>query len=173
MQKSVLKLEAVINSLTQFSRNMGHALTEQEIIFDEMIEEVLDELKYPFHADKVKITKNYSAEDVLTSDYLRLKIILSNLISNALKYRNVNVQSHVEITFRKEADKHVITIEDNGIGISHENQTRIFEMFYRGTQQSTGSGLGLYIVKETVEKLGGSITVESEPGSFTRFIVTL
>lgn len=173
MQKSVLKLEAVINSLTQFSRNMGHALTQQEIIFDEMIEEVLDELKYPFHADKVKIIKSYSTEDVLTSDYLRLKIILSNLISNALKYRNVNVQSHVEITFRKEGDKHLIQIKDNGIGISHENQTKIFEMFYRGTQQSTGSGLGLYIVKETVEKLGGSITVESEPGSYTRFVVIL
>lgn len=173
MQKSVLKLEGVINSLTQFSRNMGHALMQQEIVFDEMIEEVLDELKYPFHADKVKIIKNYGAQDVLTSDYLRLKIILSNLISNALKYRNVNVQSHVEITFRKNGDKHRIQIQDNGIGISSENQARIFEMFYRGTQQSNGSGLGLYIVKETVEKLGGSITVESEPGSFTRFIAIL
>ena len=52
MQKSVLKLEGVINSLTQFSRNMGHALIKQEIIFDEMVEEVLDELKFPFHSDK-------------------------------------------------------------------------------------------------------------------------
>ena len=173
MQKSVLKLEGVINSLTQFSRNMGHALTLQEIIFDEMIEEVLDELKYPFHADKVKIIKKYNAEDVISSDYLRLKIILSNLISNALKYRHGHGQSFVEITFKKEDSRHLIQIKDNGIGISKENQAKVFDMFFRATLQSTGSGLGLYIVKETVEKLGGSISVDSEPGNYTCFSIVL
>jgi signal transduction histidine kinase len=173
MQKSVLKLEGVINSLTQFSRNMGHALIHQEIIFDDMIEEVLDELKYPFHADKVKIIKKYKSEDFITSDYLRLKIILSNLISNALKYRNSHTQSFVEIAFKKEGTKHLIQISDNGIGVSKENQLKVFDMFFRATLQSTGSGLGLYIVKETVEKLGGSISVDSEPGNYTHFTVTL
>lgn len=173
MQKSVMKLEGVINSLTQFSRNMGHALIKQEIIFDDMVEEVLDELKYPFHADKVKIIKNYKTEDYITSDYLRLKIILSNLISNALKYKNGNAQSYVEITFEREGVHHRIQIKDNGIGISRENQAKVFDMFFRATLQSTGSGLGLYIVKETVEKLGGSIILDSVPGNYTVFIVTL
>lgn len=173
MQKSVMKLEGVINSLTQFSRNMGHALIKQEIVFDEMIEEVLDELKYPFHADKVKIIKNYKPEDFINSDYLRLKIILSNLISNALKYKNANGQSFVEITFDREGAHHRIQIKDNGIGISRENQAKVFDMFFRATLQSTGSGLGLYIVKETVEKLGGTITLDSVPGSYTVFDVTL
>lgn len=174
MQKSVLKLEGVITSLTQFSRNMGHALTKQEIIFDEMVEEVLDELKYPFHADKVKIIRCYRKTDFITSDYLRLKIILSNLISNALKYKNANApQCIVEISFSKHEGLDRIQVKDNGIGISKENQAKVFEMFYRATLQSTGSGLGLYIVKETVEKLGGTITVDSVPGSYTQFIVTL
>lgn len=174
MQKSVLKLEGVINSLTQFSRNMGHALIKQEIIFDELVEEVLDELKYPFHADKVKIIKRYNNSDYINSDYLRLKIILSNLISNALKYKNgKTAQSFVEIVFEKNGGSHYIQIKDNGIGISKENQSRVFDMFFRATLQSTGSGLGLYIVKETVEKLGGAITLDSVPGSHTTFIVTL
>ena len=128
MQKSVLKLEGVINSLTQFSRNMGHALIKQEIIFDELVEEVLDELKYPFHSDKVKIIKNYKKTALITSDYLRLKIILSNLISNALKYKNVNVSpSIVEITHEKINGSDRIQVKDNGIGISKENQEKVFE----------------------------------------------
>jgi ligand-binding sensor domain-containing protein/signal transduction histidine kinase len=174
MQKSVLKLEAVINSLTQFSRNMGHALIKQEFIFDEMIEEVLDELKYPFHSDKVRIVKLYSKSDSVTSDYLRLKIVLSNLISNALKYKNIhNTDSFIEISFCKKGDRDRISIKDNGIGISKENQLKVFDMFFRATMQSNGSGLGLYIVKETVEKLEGEISVDSNPGSYTLFTVTL
>jgi signal transduction histidine kinase/ligand-binding sensor domain-containing protein len=174
MQKSVLKLEGVINGLTQFSRNMGHALVKQEIIFDELIEEVLDELKYPFHSDKVKIIKSYQKAALITSDYLRLKIILSNLISNALKYKNDDVSpSIVEITHEKLNGYDRIQVKDNGIGISKENQEKVFEMFYRATLQSTGSGLGLYIVKETVEKLGGKISLNSVLGSHTIIVVTL
>ena len=174
MQKSVVKLEGVINSLTQFSRNMGHALTKQEIIFDELIEEVLDELKYPFHSDNVKIVKNYQKTARITSDYLRLKIILSNLISNALKYKNNDASpSIVEITYNNSNGCNSIQIKDNGIGIAKENQGKVFEMFFRATLQSTGSGLGLYIVKETVEKLGGKISLDSVQGSHTTMLVTL
>ncbi len=174
MQKSVIKLEGVINSLTQFSRNMGHAIIKQEFIFDEMVEEVLDELKYPFHSDKVKIIKDYKNSDCVISDYLRLKIILSNLISNALKYKNGNdPESFVEISYGKHQGSDRIKIKDNGIGISKENQAKVFDMFFRATLQSNGSGLGLYIVKETIEKLGGKIAVDSNPGSYTLFTVTL
>jgi ligand-binding sensor domain-containing protein/signal transduction histidine kinase len=174
MQKSVLKLEGVINSLTQFSRNMGHAIVKQEFIFDEMINEVLDELKYPFHTDKVKIIKDYNASAFIISDYLRLKIILSNLISNALKYKKSNgSDSFVYISYQNNNESNVIQIKDNGIGISTENQLKVFDMFFRATLQSNGSGLGLYIVKETVEKLGGKITLESAPSSYTMFTVVL
>jgi signal transduction histidine kinase len=99
---------------------------------------------------------------------------LSNLISNALKYKNRNAEEcFLEITFRKQEGKHLIQIKDNGIGISKENQAKVFDMFFRATLQSTGSGLGLYIVKETVEKLGGTIAVDSVPDQSTAFIVTL
>jgi signal transduction histidine kinase len=174
MQKSVVKLEGVINSLTQFSRNMGHAIIKQEFIFDEMINEVLDELKYPFHAEKVKIIKDYNASDFVISDYLRLKIILSNLISNALKYKKTNTpDAYVIISYQKLDGRYNFRIKDNGIGISDENQLKVFDMFFRATLQSNGSGLGLYIVKETVEKLGGKISLESIAGDYTQFSVTL
>ena len=62
---------------------------------------------------------------------------------------------------------------DNGIGIDEANLNRIFEMFYRATEQSDGSGIGLYIVKNAVDKLGGQISVSSRPGQGTRFNIVL
>jgi signal transduction histidine kinase len=66
-----------------------------------------------------------------------------------------------------------LSFKDNGIGISPENLNRIFEMFYRASEQSEGSGLGLYIVRNAVEKLGGQLTVASKPGAGTTFQITL
>ena len=66
-----------------------------------------------------------------------------------------------------------ISFSDNGIGISQENLNRIFEMFFRATEQSDGSGIGLYIVKNAVEKLGGQISVASKQGEGTRFNIIL
>ena len=66
-----------------------------------------------------------------------------------------------------------ITFADNGIGIDEENLTRVFEMFYRATEQSDGSGIGLYIVKNAVDKLGGQISVASRVGQGTRFNIIL
>ena len=66
-----------------------------------------------------------------------------------------------------------ILIEDNGIGISKEEQKEVFKMFYRATERSTGSGLGLYIILETVEKLQGTIKMESEKYNGTSFYIEI
>src|SRR5690606_29630127 len=159
---SVVKLEEVINSLTQFSRNMGHEVKGTEFLFEKVVEDVLDELKYHYQNDPINIIKNFTAEDKLVSDYLRVKIVLSNLVSNAIKYRKENTEdSSVEISFVKENGVNVIRIKDNGIGIDATVQDKVFSMFFRGTDQSKGSGLGLYIVKETIDKIGRASCRES------------
>jgi signal transduction histidine kinase len=159
-------------SLTQFSRNMGHEVTRREFRFSELIDEVLDELKYPYQAQTIKIIKNYSSEEIINSDYLRVKIIITNIISNALKYRyERRFEPYVMISLEKENGLAIVKIKDNGIGIERENQGKVFGMFFRGTDQSKGSGLGLYIVKETLEKMQGDIAVESEYGEYTLFTI--
>ncbi|HNT48954.1 MAG TPA: HAMP domain-containing sensor histidine kinase, partial [Cyclobacteriaceae bacterium] len=70
-------------------------------------------------------------------------------------------------------DHVLLTIKDNGTGISPEHHTRIFDMFYRASESSEGSGLGLYIVKETLDKLKGNISVQSSAGNGAEFTVTL
>jgi signal transduction histidine kinase len=95
-------------------------------------------------------------------------------VSNAIKYRDATKEKcTVKITVEKGKNAWKLNVEDNGIGIAKPFLSRIFEMFYRATDRSQGSGLGLYIVKETVERLYGEIYVDSEEGQWTRFTVAI
>jgi signal transduction histidine kinase len=106
----------------------------------------------------------------ISSEKNRLKIILENIISNAFKYRNPsNGFCHVKISGKEIENTNVFEIEDNGVGIPQEHVAKVFEMFYRAHEVSQGSGLGLYIVKETIGKLGGSIHVRSQVGKGSMF----
>jgi signal transduction histidine kinase len=99
---------------------------------------------------------------------------MNNLVSNAIKYQNLRIdQSWVKVHAATEGTVCKISIEDNGIGIAEEFQGRIFEMFFRATERSSGSGLGLYIVKEIIERMNGSITMKSEEGKGTRFEIVV
>lgn len=108
------------------------------------------------------------------SDHWRVSEIFRNLISNAIKYRRPDAEDS-EIVIKISVD-HLcaeITFADNGIGIREGSLKRIFEMFYRATDQGDGSGIGLYIVKNAVEKLGGQIKIASQLGQGTRFHILL
>ena len=108
------------------------------------------------------------------TDSRRLKIILSNLISNAIKYHSVRKENpFIEVKVECDSRKAVIRIIDNGSGIEEKHHENIFKMFYRGNENTKGSGLGLYIVKETVEKIQGSILVSSTVGKGSEFVITL
>jgi signal transduction histidine kinase len=112
----------------------------------------------------------------LISDSTRVKRVLTNLIENAFKFHRANLDNpYILIKASRTAGHgHVqVHVEDNGYGISSENQQRIFEMFYQATENPNGSGLGLFIVKEILQKLGGQIKVESKPGVGSTFIFSL
>ena len=113
-------------------------------------------------------------EPIVFSDYKRLKIIFSNLISNSVKYHNYNQSNpYIEIKSYKKDDKIFIEIIDNGQGIKAELVEHIFEMFYRASDSSEGSGLGLYIVKDTVDKINGELKVDSTYGKGTTFTLII
>jgi signal transduction histidine kinase len=106
----------------------------------------------------------------LISDAYRLLVIFNNLLSNTIKYRDSKKDQnfiHFYITVEKDTLK--IRVQDNGIGIAPDFLPKVFNMFYRATERSEGAGLGLYIVRETVHKLGGKISVDSEVGVGTTF----
>ena len=108
------------------------------------------------------------------TDPVRLKIILSNLISNAIKYYNPIIKSpFIEVKIKYDTQSASIRIIDNGIGIPQTHISNIFKMFYRASEIAKGSGIGLYIVKETVEKIKGTVTVKSKVGEGTEFEITI
>ncbi|HLG04132.1 MAG TPA: ATP-binding protein, partial [Bacteroidia bacterium] len=130
---------------------------------------------HKFMDNTVKMMFKYSSKlsDPYLSDPDRWQIILNNLVSNSIKFARVHADSYIHLDVAKVSDELVVTFEDNGIGIPAAQLDSIFEMFYRATDASAGSGLGLYIVRQTVELLGGSITVDSKTGVFTRFTIRM
>ncbi len=122
----------------------------------------------------VEIKFEINNEQPFISDKSRINILLNNLISNAIRYQNPATDNPlVDITINMSDTETDIIVKDNGIGISKENQQKIFEMFYRVSEKSVGSGLGLYLVKEIVDKLEGKIVIESEVGKGTAFCINL
>lgn len=173
MEKSVLKLEVVIHHLTQFSRNMS-PVSNKEFTFKEVVDEALDDLRYLAHTANIKVIKNFGDQDTMVSDFFRVKIVLTNLITNAIKYADkYKSENYVKISFTRSDKFYILEVEDNGIGIPEEYQLKVFDMFFRATTRSEGSGLGLYIVKDIVEKLEGKIEIDCNPGCFTVFKITL
>jgi signal transduction histidine kinase len=174
MQHSIHKLDETLKEILDYSRNARSALNITGVDIKKMTEDSFERLKYMEGSDAV--AKSIEIDDNIPfyTDAYRLSVIINNLVSNAIKYRDVHkTNSELKVKI-KITDTHLdVTFVDNGIGISAEYRPKIFEMFFRATERSEGAGLGLYIVRETVDKLHGTITVESEIGHGTTFKILI
>lgn len=166
-------LDNFIGDVLSHSKNLKMEVIVALVDFHKIIEETFQDLNYLEGAKGIKRLVGIEGIEFY-SDPWRIAEILRNLISNAIKYRKLDV-TDAEIAIRVHVDhlRAEINFVDNGIGIDETNLTRIFEMFYRATEQSDGSGIGLYIVRNAVEKLGGQISVASRLGQGTRFTIIL
>lgn len=173
-EKSVNKLDHLLKDIIQFSRNTHLEVNSENIDFSTLINTVFEAHRFFEFSESIKKDFKINGDIAFNSDEFRLEIILNNLISNAIRYcdykrEDPNLFINVEVN----KDWATITVKDNGIGIDEEQMDRIFDMFYRGIDDNTGSGLGLYIVKETVDKLSGRIYVNSKIGEGSEFVVEI
>jgi PAS domain S-box-containing protein len=167
------QLDNFINDVLSHSKNLKMDMKIGKVDFQKIIDQTFTNLNYQKGADQVKREVAVKA-DGFFNDPWRISEIFRNLISNAIKYRKLDIPvPSIHILVRSDESKAEIVFKDNGIGIDSDNVSHIFDMFYRASEQSDGSGLGLYIVKNAVDKLGGSITVESKLGEGTVFTITL
>jgi signal transduction histidine kinase len=173
MLNSLNKQDQFIKDIISFSRNKRAEIENEEVDLKLVINEVLEQLRFMNERNEVQVDQTISAHQFRT-DAVRLKIVLSNLISNAFKYGDPEKPVQ-RIQIKSYRQLHTIAIEicDNGIGIDKEYQSQIFDMFFVTSHSNKGTGLGLYIVKETVERLKGKIMVESTLGAGTKFIVSI
>ena len=176
LKSSIKKLDGFIMDILDYSRNSRTEINRQEIHFDDLLTDICNNLKFMCTEEQRKVAVRTKIQNGIAfySDRSRLSIILNNLISNSIRYQNPEAADpFVEIYVEISASSAEIRIRDNGIGIDKENHEKVFNMFYRVSTKSVGSGLGLYIVKETVEKLHGVIDLESVPGKGTAFSIHL
>ena len=174
MKISVSKLDALISDIINVSRNARLGLIAEQVDFKDLAEETIEHLKYLPSANCVKTEISVQSDQPFYSDPKRIRVLMSNLISNAYRYHDPRKEEpYIGISVEVKDDQAQVVIRDNGKGIDPEHIERIFEMFFRATADTEGSGLGLYIVKETVEKLNGTIKVDSNLGQGSTFKISL
>lgn len=172
MNKSIIKLDSFISDITDYSRNLRLATTHEKIDFKQLITESFDSLAYMSN-EKIKLSISVKGKAAFYSDKDRVRLIINNLLSNSIRYRSHTRQPAIKVSIEQSKEQACITIADNGIGIEEKYQKKIFNMFYRANDQNTGSGLGLFIVKETTDKLKGKIQLISALDKGTTISITL
>jgi signal transduction histidine kinase len=170
---SVDRLDQTIFDILDFADNASFKVKVEQFNIRDMVQEIFNDLKF---LTKVPIVFFIEVEgsNLICGDRKRLRTVIKNLASNAVKYCGKDAKNpFVKFSLCRNSDKIEFSLEDNGSGIPAEHQQKIFDMFYRYSTHISGSGLGLFIVKEVLAKIAGSIALESEVGKGSKFSVSV
>ena len=167
------RMDSVIFEILDYSRNSRMDVALEEINLEKLVRAAVETYRH-FSAIPVHFHLESSLKKPLYSDNMRLQSVVNNLISNAIKYSQKS-EKNVDIRVELRETGHFVEmkVSDNGEGIRADFLPRIFDMFYRASNTSSGSGLGLYICSEIIKKLKGSISVQSVEGRGTDFTVLI
>ena len=168
------KMDSLINAILKISREGRRQLKAETLDLGELIEATLASVQHQIGESGGAATVDVQVPR-LTTDRLSLEQILGNLLDNAVKYRQPDRPLNLSLRARQlTGNRIVIEVEDNGRGIAPADHERVFELFRRaGSQTQPGEGIGLAHVRTLVRSLGGDITLRSEAGMGTTFIITL
>jgi signal transduction histidine kinase len=168
------RLNTILTRLLIINQINNSKLTLSKIDFEGIVKDVLMLEKKKGLPQKLIIRQRIDEHKTIQSDKELIRIVLENLIDNAIKFYNDSdrVESFVEIHIVPSTDGHIrIRVIDNGIGISESNPGKLFRMFFRASERSETGGIGLYIVKTATSKLGGKVGLLTTPEGFTEFYV--
>lgn len=173
IETHVENLETLISDILNLARADLKSTDQEEIHFEQIVSEITSRLEGVYSDSEIQIRTDIDSSIKLNLSKIRITQILENLVSNAIKYRDINKPVNEVIVSLKEKDgKIYLSVADNGIGIPKKFEPRMFKMFQRFHPKiSHGSGLGMYIVKKHAEKLGAEITFQSsEKGTVFKLI---
>lgn len=174
IEKSALRLDAYTRDILNYYKNGKMSVLIKEIDFESLANEVIDHVNFFQPTENIHFKIDVEQEESFYSDEIRVRILLNNLISNAIKYQDKTKKQHtVNLGIKIKHGLANIFIKDNGIGIKEAHLDNIFNIFYRGTDSGHGSGLGLFIVKEIVTKLKGDIAVKSKANEGTEINISM
>jgi signal transduction histidine kinase len=170
MQK-VLQMNDVLNSLGTLAHASFDGLKLEQVRLKDVTEKAISELEYLPNYKHCCFTVNIPDATTIETDAFLFSILLKSLLANSIIFRDSNEKGYVEVGTTHQPHFILLTVTDNGEGILSEVQSRIFDMFFRGSERSVGSGLGLYIAKRLVERFNGTISFQSEAGKTTFEVV--
>jgi len=173
-QKSLLRLDRFIRDIVDHSRNTRMDVNSDPINFENLVHSVFEQLQFMDNVNKIEKRITIKQQGDFFTSATRLDILFNNLISNAIKYADLRKSDpFLEVLIAAGPKEAEIRIRDNGEGIPSDSVSKIFDMFFRASRRGTGSGLGLYIVREAIQKIKGTIDVKSELGKGTEFVVVI
>ncbi|WP_026953438.1 hybrid sensor histidine kinase/response regulator [Algoriphagus mannitolivorans] len=168
------KLDDFIYKMLDFYRSTKIDNKITEIHFREILDQQMQAFKEKFDLSGFHLDTQVNQETLFFSDDAKIRVILNNLFSNAVQFQKDQPgEKRISLTVNVHEGKALIVLEDNGIGIDERHREEVFNLFTRATQKNVGTGLGLYMVKEAVEQMGGQIFLESEINVGTTVTVSL
>lgn len=174
IESSVNRLDNIIHDILNFSKAYYQRLSSVRIDFEAMVQKVIAKHSNNQAFPKIHIEVKIRGDFSFYTDAERLEMIMDNIIRNAYNFYDEHKSRsfiHIYVTIKE--DQAVLEFIDNGIGIGKQFLDNIFTMFYKASHLSKGAGLGLFIVKEAVTQIGGSVGVESEVGFGSLFRVVI
>ncbi|MEO0583932.1 MAG: HAMP domain-containing sensor histidine kinase [Bacteroidota bacterium] len=167
---SITKIDHIIHDIVNYSQNARLPVIRQMIPFQSIVDRLYQKYDYPVRMEGLAWYADWDPGLQVFTDEKRLEIILHNLISNAIQFKDPRkAQSWIRMTVQNRPNDLHIVISDNGSGIPEATLPHIFDIFISGSDYQSGPGLGLYVVKETLERLKGTIAVSSQLGESTSF----
>lgn len=172
VDKSASRLDETIQDILEYSRNSRIDVTYEKFNANDLVNAIFDGYRIS-NKDFFEESLTFETSTEVYTDKERVRVLLKNIIGNSVKYTREGVVSTISFKMFRNNGKITFVIKDNGEGISETSKGKIYNMFFRGTVASDGAGLGLYICKEIVAKLGGAISVHSQLGVGTTMNITL
>lgn len=173
IENTAKQQDIFILEIIDFFRNKRSSLNYTEFSLADLLDGIAGSHKFSHIGKQINITIQLGL-DLVYTDELRVKMILNNLVSNAIKYSDDSKpEKTVLIKTYNHQNEIVLEVTDNGIGIDEKHINKIFNMFFVTAHTNKGSGLGLYILKQNVEKLKGIVQVQSVVGQGSTFTVRL
>ncbi len=174
MSEAVKKLDEYIKNTHEYYKLKRGMLQFAEINFNSLLSDIVALFRIASRNNNIQFTSHVIQNESFYSDEISIKMILNNLLSNAFNYQRKSAPNKlVDVSIEVKENIVEIRVKDNGIGIHESHLDNIFTLFFRATSEETGSGLGLYNVKDALNKLNGKIVVESTPNIGSTFIVTI
>lgn len=174
IETTAKRLQFLARDVLSFHRNKRSELQPKKINLQTLAEKSISDIAYFDNFSSVSLKLNVEQNVDFYSDKSRWRIILNNLLSNAIKYQDpLKSDKYISVDISANSKEAILAVEDNGVGISDELLPKIFDLYFRASKMSTGSGIGLYIVSEAVSLLKGTIETQSTEGKGTRFSISI